>query len=350
MEHGPRIILDLLGSDEAPRPEAEGVSLFLSIEEEPFSSAEIIVFGNESSLSLLPDSPRIEKHLVNKGVPMDAEPAFALRNLKDSSMAKGIEHLSQSKGDVFISAGNTGAALAFSLKYLKTAPGIDRPGILIVLPPQLGNKIIIDCGANADAKPDYLLGFARIGMKVASTLFNIEEPSVGLLNIGEEKSKGDRLRKDAYQLLNNLGKNFYGNVEPHQIFTKSVEVIVTDGFTGNILLKTLEGSFEFFSRYLKKTLKSGGFWQNIAALVLKPLIVKAFSEFQYQTYGAALLAGLTKPVLIAHGRSDAKAILNALKYGVMISRLSAEIVFESEEKESQLTTKKTEEQKSSLFD
>ncbi|MCX7832392.1 MAG: phosphate acyltransferase PlsX [Actinobacteria bacterium] len=319
------IIIDLLGSDNSPKTEAEAIKLFLKSTEPELLNVKLIAVGNESSLNLLPEDERIEKVYASKGVPMNVQPAFALRNLKDSTMAIGIDLLSQGRGDVFLSAGNTGAVLAFSLKYLKRLEGIDRPGIMIVLPKPLGHKIIIDCGANSDCKPDFFVGFAKLGMAAAKSLFGKENPSVGLLNLGEEKEKGDKLRKEAYEKLETLGESFYGNLEPHDLFHSSVDVVVTDGFTGNILLKTLEGSFDFLMRYLKRTLSSGNILQSLAVLVLKPVLKNAFKEFEYQTYGAALLAGLSHPVLIAHGRSDKNAILNALKYAVKASEIQSEI-------------------------
>lgn len=326
MESSPRVVIDLLGTDKAPQPEVEAVKEFLKIEEEPYSGTGIVAVGDSASLSLLPENARLEKVFAPKGVPMDVQPAFALRNLKDSTMAKGLSMLSEGRGQVFLSAGNTGAVLAFSLKHLKRLDGVERPGIIIALPEPLGNKIIIDAGANADCKPEHLLGFAKLGISASKCLFDKPAPSVGLLNIGEEKSKGDRLRKESYEVLLELGKSFYGNVEPHQIFSSSVDVIVTDGFTGNVILKTLEGSFEFFSRYLKRTLQKGNPIQSIAAITLKPLIKKSFEKFRYQTYGAAMLAGLSHPVLIAHGRSDSTAMLSALKFAVKSIEVQKEIM------------------------
>lgn len=349
MNFSPRVIFDLLGSDKAPQPEVDAVKEFLEIKEEPFSNAAIIAVGDGSSLSLLNENGRLEKVFAPKGVPMDVQPAFALRSLKDSTMAKGLSILSEGRGDVFLSAGNTGAVLAFSLKYLKRLDGIERPGIFVALPEPLGNKIIIDAGANADCKPEHLLGFAKIGISAAKCLFKKEAPSVGLLNIGEERSKGDKLRKESFDALLELGKSFYGNVEPHEIFSSTVDVIVMDGFTGNVILKTLEGSFEFFSRYLKRTLQKGNIVQSIAAFSLKPLIKKSFEKFKYQTYGAAILAGLSHPVLIAHGRSDSKALLNALKFAVKATEVQQEILNQLTAVKPEQKNEKTEE-RHTLFD
>lgn len=349
MDQEPRVVFDLLGSDSAPQPEVEAVELFLSLQEEPYSKASIVAFGNKTALEMLPENERLKKVEALKGVPMDVSPAFALRNLRDSTMSKGIESLSRGNGDVFLSAGNTGAVLAFSLYYLKKIEGIERPGILVVLPEPLGRKIIIDVGANSDCKPEHLLGFAKIGLAAARSILNKSEATVGLLNIGEEKSKGDRLRKESYELLEKLGKSFYGNIEPHDIFSTNVDVVVTDGFTGNILLKSLEGAFEFLGRHLKKTLQRGNLVQTVSALILKPLIKNSFDEFQYQTYGAALLAGLSHPVLIAHGRSDGKALFNALKYAVQAFKMQKEILKEFGSA-AELETEKKLREKKTLFD
>lgn len=312
----PRIVLDLLGSDSAPEPETGGLRLFLQDKNLNPESFTVIAVGNDQALEKLDGLNSIEKVRAAKGIPMDVQPSFALRNFQDSTVSVGLKLLSEGKGDVFISAGNTGAVLAFALKYLKRLEGLPRPGILVVLPEPLGNKILIDCGANADCRPEHLSGFAKIGMAAAKALFQKNEPLVALLNIGEENSKGDRLRKEAYKELEALGKNFYGNVEPHAIFNLSIDVIVTDGFTGNIVLKTLEGSFEFLTKHIKRTLSKGTFLQLIAAYTLKPSLKKSFEQFEYSAYGAALLAGLKKPVLIAHGRSNELAIYNALKYAL----------------------------------
>jgi glycerol-3-phosphate acyltransferase PlsX len=280
----------------------------------------ILAVGDSSSLSKLPESNRLIKITSAKGVPMNVSPSFALRNYGDSSMGAGIRLLSEKRGDVFVSAGNTGAVLAFSLKHLKTLDDIRRPGILVILPDKLNNRILIDAGANAECRPEHLLGFAKLGLSVAEKLLNKKDPSVGLLNLGTEENKGDQLRKHTYTELEKLGKKFYGNVEPHDIFSSPVDVIVTDGFTGNIVLKTLEGSFEFISNHLKRALKGGSLLEKFGALLIKPRISSAFSDFKYQQYGAALLAGLSAPVLIAHGRSDSQALLNAIKYASRIAR------------------------------
>jgi len=321
-----RIVLDLLGSDNAPDPEIGGLKLFLQDKDLNPESYSLIVVGNEQALKRLDSIDSIEKVKAAKGIPMDVQPSFALRNYQDSTISVGLKLLSVGKGDVFVSAGNTGAVLAFALKFLKRLEGLPRPGILIVLPEPLGNKIIIDCGANADCRPEYLLGFAKIGMAAAKALFHKDEPAVALLNIGEEKSKGDQLRKEAYKELEALGKNFYGNVEPHSLFSLSIDVIVTDGFTGNILLKTLEGSFEFLAKYIKRTLSRGNLAMLIAASILKPSLKRSFQQFEYSAYGGALLAGLKKPVLIAHGRSNELAIYNALKYALKASSIQQFLV------------------------
>jgi glycerol-3-phosphate acyltransferase PlsX len=345
-----RIVLDLLGSDHAPKPEVGGLKLFFEKNKTSIKDVSILAVGNSTSLSLLPEVPQLKKFTATKGIPMDVQPSFALRHYQDSTVSIGLKLLQEGEGDVFVSAGNTGAILAFAVKYLKRLQGLSRPGIMVVLPEPLGNKILIDCGANADCRPEHLLGFAQIGIAASRALFQKQEPVVALLNIGEEKSKGDQLRREAYQELETLGKNFYGNVEPQAIFNLSVDVIVTDGFTGNILLKTLEGSFEFFGRYLKKTLTKGNPLESLAAFILKPLLKRSFQQFEYSTYGGALLAGLSKPVLIAHGRSNDVAIYNALNYAQKIITVH-ETLLKSLNIEEEATEKETSKpERKTLFD
>ncbi len=349
MPEAPEIILDLLGSDSAPAPELGAIRIFLSSENFLSSDIRLAVVGDISALSQVPEHPRIRKIDAAKGIPMNVSPSFALRHYTDSTVSIGLSTLAQSTKSVFLSAGNTGAILAFSIKHLSRLEEIPRPGIAVILPDKLNNRILIDCGANADCKPEFLYGFALLGVSLAKHLLKKGEPLVGLLNIGEEATKGDKLRKESFESLEKLGKQFYGNVEPHDLFYSPVDVIVMDGFTGNIVLKTLEGAFDFIAKFLGKTLKSGTFSEKLGAFLIKKKVRDAFSEFKYQEYGAALLAGLSHPVLIAHGRSDETALFNALKYATNILNAGLFSEFETIKKELPSEVKKDKKAKDSLF-
>lgn len=343
-----RIGLDLLGSDSAPEPELNGVHRF--VQSPPPGSVIVHCYGPEVVLEKLPKNDTIVHEPSGKGIPMNISPSLALRTCSDSTVDRGIKDLRSGKIDAFVSAGNTGAILAFSIRNLKRLKGIKRPGIAVVLPDPLKNLVMIDMGANADCQPQHLLGFARLGMALSRGLLGKEEPLVGLLNIGSEESKGDRLRKDTYRLLEDeLGPLFLGNVEAHELFSTPVNVLVTDGFTGNVVLKLLEGTFSFIKRHLKMGLSRANPVQKIALGLTRSLISQAFSDFAYQKYGGALLLGLEKPVIISHGRSDAEAVSNALIYATEVARSNIVSLFELEPAETETSATKEPDSRDTLF-
>lgn len=343
-----RVGLDLLGSDNAPEPEIGGIINF--IQSEQATGCQIHCYGPQPILSKLPEDSRIIKKVSEKGIPMDLSPSLALRTYSGSTIDRGIQDLRNNNIDVFLSAGNTGAILAFSIRNLKRLNGIKRPGIAVILPESLRNIVMIDMGANADCQPQHLLGFARLGMALSKNLLGKSDPLVGLLNIGSEASKGDQLRKESYQLLENeLGASFFGNIEAHEIFSSPVNVVVTDGFTGNVVLKLLEGTFGFIKKHLKMSFSRANTFQKAALALTKGLISDAFSDFAYQKYGGALLLGLEKPVIISHGRSDSEAIYNALVYAAEVARSEITAGFQVEPPPSNNSAEKDEGGRSTLF-
>jgi glycerol-3-phosphate acyltransferase PlsX len=217
----------------------------------------------------------------------------------------------EGKADAIVSAGNTGAVMVSALFMLKRLPGVERPAIGILLPYNAGRVFLIDAGANSDCKPSYLVQFAQMGSTYMEKVVGIARPRVGLLNIGEEASKGNELAQEAHARLSESGLNFIGNVEGVHVHKGVCDVIVTDGFTGNVALKVGEGIADYILAQVRSTVKSSPLF-IAAAVLLKPALRKALKRLQYEEYGGANLLGVNGVVVIAHGRSDALAIKNGL--------------------------------------
>lgn len=316
--------IDLLGSDNSPETELEAVFNFAKHNKQVFTT----IFGPNQYAEKVNNFNNIQHVSSSKGVPMDVSPSFALKNYKNSTLDRGTKALRKNTIDAFVSAGNTGAVLAFSIRNTKRIKGIPRPAILITIPTPSGPKILIDGGANSDCKPEYLVGFAKISLVFAKHVIGLREPLVGLLNIGTEENKGDRLRKEAFKEMQKLGPSFYGNIEPHEIFKTPVQIFVTDGFTGNIILKLLEGTFDYLKTFLKKTFSKASPIQKFGASLVKGLLNEELKAFSYQEYGGAVLLGLEKPVIISHGRSDQKTLENALNYALSIVKANLPSYFD----------------------
>ena len=250
---------------------------------------------------------------------MDAAPSYALRNLADSALSRGLAALGRGEVDAFVSAGNTGAVLAFSLRHISRIAGIPRPAIAVILPSKGQETVLLDAGANADCNAEFLLGFARIGTALSRALLDVAEPTVGLVNIGEEETKGDGLRKEAFSLFSKSVQNFVGNVEPTHLLDGCVSVLVTDGFSGNLILKTLEGAASTMTGIIKEAL-SRNVAGKIAGFLARSSLKQELSRFNYEKYGGSLLAGLDKPVVIAHGRSTPMALAHALLFAAQVAR------------------------------
>lgn len=242
----------------------------------------------------------------------DDEPTLAIRRKKDSSMVVGLRELAKGNGDGFVSAGNTGALLAGGLFIVKRIKGIERAALATVYPTIKGVSFLLDAGANVDCKPEYLEQFAIMGSVYSERVLGVKSPKVGLVNVGVEDGKGNTLVKAAYPLIENLDINFAGNVEARELPEGSIDVIICDGFTGNIILKLSEGlAISLFSSMKKEFTKS--FKSKLGALMLKPAFKIMKSQMDYREYGGAPLLGLKQPVIKAHGSSDAFAIKNAIR-------------------------------------
>lgn len=245
---------------------------------------------------------------------MDDEPVRAIKRKKDSSMARMAEAVKAGEADGCVSAGNTGALMSAGLFIVGRIKGVERPALVLTLPTISGKGFVfMDVGANADAKPEHLLQYAQLGNVYAQKIRGVEQPSVGLLNIGTEAAKGNTLTKKAFSLMDEQNVfNFTGNVEAKGLMDDAADVVVTDGYTGNMILKNLEGVAKAMGKMLKTTLLSS-FKNKIAALVLRKDLNGLMSKMDYAEYGGSVLLGLNGIVVKAHGSSSAKAFYSAIR-------------------------------------
>jgi glycerol-3-phosphate acyltransferase PlsX len=305
-----KIAIDAMGGDNAPEEIVKGVMKAIS----KFPELEITLIGNESRIrSVLTVDERIS--IIHTDVVIEGtdEPVRAVRKKKNSSMVLMAEEVKEGRADACISAGNTGALMTAGLFIIGRIEGIERPALSPTLP-TVGGKgfILLDVGANVDAKPEHLLQYALMGAIYAEKVRGIPNPRVGLLNIGTEEKKGNELTKKSFELIRNVNLNFVGNVEARDLLEGVADVVVTDGFSGNIALKTIEGTaFSIFSM-LKSTL-TANLKSKLAAAILKPQLMKLKAKMDYSEYGGANLFGLKAPVIKAHGSSDANAIYSAVR-------------------------------------
>ncbi len=231
----------------------------------------------------------------------EESPLFAVRRKKKSSMAAGMKLLKEEEIDAFVSTGNTGALVATSRLYLSCLPGVDRPALLVMMPTEKGRVAVLDVGANLLPKPAHLLTYAKLGSYYRTAVEGIAEPTVGLLNIGTEEQKGPKEIKETFHLLeNHFGDRFLGNIEGKDVFKGKIDVLITDGFTGNVFLKTAEGISQFLLDFLREK------DPNL------PLLTQLHAQFDYSEHPGALLIGLDHLVIKCHGHSDKRALLNGI--------------------------------------
>jgi glycerol-3-phosphate acyltransferase PlsX len=306
------IVLDAMGSDSYPEPEIQA-----SIEASRLYTDEILLVGAKEQLTTRfqalgrkPDKVRIVH--APEVIEMTDKPAENARRKAQNSMAVGMELLKSGEGDVFVTAGNTGGAMATALFTLGRLRGVKRPGLTGIFPVKNGRCIVIDIGANAECKPLYLLQFAVLGSVYAQKVLGIQNPRVGLISNGEEAGKGNTLVKETYPLLQASGLNFIGNVEGKELFGGQADVAVTDGFTGNILLKSSEAVAKLLVDVLREQLTSST-RTKIGALLAKPAFGEIKRMMDPAEVGAAPLLGVNGLVFVGHGRSDARAILGAIR-------------------------------------
>ena len=305
------IILDAMGSDNFPTPEILG-----AVQAQKIISEEIVLVGDSKliidkmkELSVDPDTFMIV-HAPDM-VEMHEKPVEAARKKPNNSMAVGIRLVKEGKGQSFVTAGNTGGAMFNGIRVLGRIKGVQRSPLSVIFPTRKGSCIVLDIGANADCRPDFLEQFAIMGSIYANILNGVKNPRVGLISNGEEAGKGNQLVKDTYKLLEKSTVNFIGNVEPKELFAGEADVVVTDGFTGNVLVKGSEAISKFMIDVLKESLM-GSFRTKIGAILAKPAFNKLRSIIDPSEVGAAPLLGLDGLVLVGHGRSNAKAITSSL--------------------------------------
>jgi glycerol-3-phosphate acyltransferase PlsX len=307
------IVIDAMGGDFAPAEVVKG-----SIEAYNEFGSDITLVGDprkilslavDNNLDLSPFTIEESKTVVEMG----ESPSKVLKEKKDSSLYIGPKLVAEGKGAAFLSAGNTGATMACSLFNIKRIRGVSRPAIAVVIPLADSNFVLIDGGANADCKPQNLAQFAIMGKVFSRDILGIEDPGVALLNIGEEEKKGSELAVQSNIMLKQLKSiNFMGNIEGREVFQGKADVVVTDGFTGNVILKAIEGLASMFFGEIKDVLTSSAI-SKLAALSLRKPLRAMKNKFDYETYGGAQLLGLNAPVIISHGSSKARAIKNAIR-------------------------------------
>jgi glycerol-3-phosphate acyltransferase PlsX len=313
-----KIAVDAMGGDDAPRSIIDGVALFVK----EHHSGSIVLVGVKDAVDAelkrvgLLHSPRISVVHAPEIITMDETPVKALRSKKNSSLSVMLDLLKEGKVSSALSAGNTGAVVAASTLKLRTLNGIDRPGIATVMPTPYGRNLLMDVGSVTDCKAKNFVQFAVMGSCFARLIMGVETPTVGLLNVGEEDTKGNEITKEAFLDLKKTKLHFHGNVEGRDIFKNTVNVIVTDGFTGNIVLKACEslakGIFSVIKREIQSSLLAG----KIGALLLKKTFANVKKQFNHEEYGGALLLGVNGVVIIAHGSSSPLSIKNAIGLGL----------------------------------
>ena len=314
-----KIILDAMGGDNAPEQAVlgavEAAKLWGSQITLVGRGEEILAVMKKNGIETLPDG--IEIANADDVVDMHDDPANVVRKRKNSSMIVGLKMLSEDQGDAFVSAGSTGALLSGATLVVKRVKGIRRAAMGPAMPNKAGGKTVIcDCGANAECTPEFLLQFGLVGTLFARKNLGVENPRVGLLNIGTEDSKGTPLQKEAHALLtdaHNQGLiNFIGNVEGREVLLGGVDVVVCDGFSGNVLLKTIEGTAMFMGSLLKRMFKKNLF-SKIGYLLCKSGMDELMKLMDYREIGGTQFLGIKKPVIKAHGSSDALAFRNAIR-------------------------------------
>ncbi len=305
------IVLDAMGSDNFPLPEVEGA--FQAAE---LLDTKILLVGQEERIRPLlenqPRDPRVELIHAPEILEMGDKPARNARRKSDNSMAIGMDLVKEGRAEAFVTAGNTGGAMANGLFRLGRIPGVKRPALATVLPTRKGYAVAVDIGANVDCKPLYLLQFGIMGSIYAEKLLGIKNPRVALLSNGEEEGKGNQLVKEAFSLFKDSSLNFIGNAEPKELFGGDADVVVSDGFTGNVLIKTSESVSRLLLDVMKEEL-TASLRTKIGAGLAMPAFKNLRKLLDPRQIGAAPLLGIDGLVFVGHGKSDAFAVVNSLK-------------------------------------
>ncbi|MEA3490162.1 MAG: phosphate acyltransferase PlsX [Candidatus Omnitrophota bacterium] len=308
-----RIGLDAMGGDNAPECTVKGA--LMAVEEYGYH---MTLVGNENEIrahlqELNYPSAKIDIISTSEVIGMDEPAALSVRKKRDSSIVKGADLLKKGVFDAFVSAGNTGAVVCAATLSLRLLPGVDRPGIAIIMPTLIKRCVIIDVGANIDPKPFHLLQYGIMGDAYSKHILQTTNPVVGLLNIGEEESKGTDFVKEVHMLLSESKLNFIGNIEPKDVYRGRADVVLCDGFVGNVLLKVTEGFADAAGELIRKELRGSHIGTKLGALMLLPVFKSIKKKVDAAEYGGAPLMGVDGSVIIAHGASDAKSIKNAVR-------------------------------------
>lgn len=310
-----KIAVDVMGTDYGPQELVLG-----AVNAVKAYDCETVLVGDEKIIKDLLikykaiDNPKITIQHASEVIAMDEHPAIAVKAKKDASIVVAAKLLRNKECDALVSSGSTGAAVATALFYVGRIKGVERPSIATPIPSLKGTTVVLDSGAKVDAKPTQMVQSAVMGSVYAEKILKISHPLVGLLNIGEEETKGNEQTLAAYPLLKNANNiNFIGNVEGRDVNKGSVDVVVCDGFVGNVVLKFCEGLASAIMTLAKNAIMQGGFLTKLGGLLIKPALSKLKKRLDPAEYGGALLLGIRAPFIICHGSSKAKAITNAIK-------------------------------------
>ena len=329
-----KVIIDMYGGDNAPKAPILGAAMAAKE-----LGVDIVAVGNEAEMRKICEENDIsgfefiDAPLV---MPVCAEPTEVMKSYKESSLAVGLRSLAEGRGDAYVSAGSTGAIVVGATLIVKRIKGIKRAALASVIPGLDRSYMLLDLGANVECRPEMLCQFASMGSIYMNKLEGVENPEVGLINIGAEESKGGELQKEAYKLLKESDLNFIGNVEPRDLPKGVCDVAVADGWTGNIVLKLTEGLVSAFGKKLKGVMMSS-LLTKLGALTMKGALTDFKKSMDYTERGGAPLLGIAKPVIKAHGSSDPKAFMNAVRQAKafyeqdVVGHISAAVAAQKEE-------------------
>jgi glycerol-3-phosphate acyltransferase PlsX len=309
-----RVALDAMGGDHAPAAEVEGAAL--AVRE---YGVEVILVGDETLIreelrrQEIQDLRGLSVHHASQRVEMHEQPSQVVRRKRDSSIWIGTELVKKGEAEAVISAGNTGATVVTAFFLLGVLKGVERPAIATRMPTLTGQSILLDVGATVDSTAVQLIQFALMGHEYAQHVLNKAHPTIGLLSIGEEDTKGNEVTKETFKRLKESPLNFVGNVEGREIFSGAADVVVCDGFIGNIALKITEGVAEALKKMLIKEIAAGSFWSRLGYALLKPAFGRYKRRMDYAEFGGACLLGVNGICIISHGRSSGRAIKNAIR-------------------------------------
>ena len=329
-----KVIIDMYGGDNAPKAPILGAAMAAKE-----LGTEIVAVGSEAEMRKICEENGIsgfefiDAPLV---MPVCAEPTEVMKSYKESSLAVGLRALADGRGDAFVSAGSTGAIVVGATLIVKRIKGIKRAALASVIPGLDKSYMLLDLGANVECRPEMLCQFASMGSIYMNKVEGVENPEVGLINIGAEESKGGELQKEAYQLMKASSFNFIGNIEPRDLAKGVCDVAVADGWTGNVVLKLTEGLSSAFGKKLKGIMLRN-FFTKLGALTMKKGVAEFKKSMDYTERGGAPLLGIAKPVIKAHGSSDPKAFMNAIRQAKtfyeqdIIGTISAAVAAQKEE-------------------